>query len=86
MRIVTVVPCDHFEKHPPHISARSGGCSGLIIEKTRDPESSNGMNDAPQTAHGCSRSEGMCLTDRVTGMGRLYSSVLPGLTSAPEAR
>jgi hypothetical protein len=51
------LPCDHLEKQPPHISALNGSCSGALMERTRDPESSSGTKSAPQAAHGSSRSD-----------------------------
>ena len=60
-----MVPCDHFEWHPPHMSALNGACSGALIENMREPESSDGTNCAPQTPHGCSTSDRRCFNDRL---------------------
>lgn len=64
-RAVTVVPWDHFEKHPPHINAVTGGWSAVFIDRTREPESSDGANWAPQTVQGCSVLDGRCFSDKV---------------------
>jgi pyrimidine deaminase RibD-like protein len=61
-----VVPCDHLEKQPPHISALNESCSGAVMENTRDPESSEGTNRARHTPQGCSRLDARCFTDSVT--------------------
>ena len=45
---VTVVPPDHFEWQPPHITDTKS-CFPVPIVNEREPESSAGMNDAPQS-------------------------------------
>jgi hypothetical protein len=54
LRSVIVVPCDHLEKQPPHISAMKDGCSGALMDRTRDPESSNGTKRALHAEQRCS--------------------------------
>ena len=51
---VTVVPPDHFEWQPPHNRPLRVSASAVFTLNTRDPESSRGMNVAPQTPQGCS--------------------------------
>ncbi len=68
-----MVPWDHFEKHPPHINAVTGGWSAVFIESTREPESSEGANWAPQTVQGCSVWEERCFRDKVSD-GMRHSS------------
>lgn len=47
------------------MSAANGGSSPLRIVNTREPESSDGLNEAPQTPHGSSRSSFMYFNDTV---------------------
>ena len=49
----TVVPCDHFEWQPPHI-VDTNSCLPVAIVNEREPESSAGTKEAPQTPQFCS--------------------------------
>jgi len=60
-----VLPCDHFEWQPPHITDTKS-CFPVPIVNEREPESSAGMNVAPQTPQSCSSAAGTCLSERVT--------------------
>ena len=55
----TVAPWVHFEWQPPHMTALKS-CLPVPMVKAREPESSAGMNSAPQTPQGSSASEGTC--------------------------
>ena len=59
------LPCDHFEKQPPHIR-NSKSCFPEPSPRTREPESSAATKDAPHAPHSCSAWDGRCLIDRVT--------------------
>jgi len=67
------IPCDHFEKQPPHMSALNGSWSDASMDRRRDPESSDGANGARQIAQACSRSDRSCARDTVSDVIGLSS-------------
>src|SRR3954453_522004 len=69
---VTVVPCDHLEWQPPQSRPPSASWSAVRKAKGREPESSAGMNSAPQTPQRCGWSDLAGRSERVTlGMRRI---------------